>query len=212
MGQAHSALLILLLLPSATLAEDRAQDTTICELNSHQGEFAGKMVRVRGRVVQGFEWFFIEANRCRVDLAYPNGPAELGAAAVFQPSPEPRMPVKFQLVRDESYRKFAAYAMEGIPQRSGCVCFSCYRYEVTVTMTGLFQVAKRGHPGFGHLNAARSRLVIRSASDVAAVDVGEKYKDSQCGAPELALPKELYPGWNQPITVPPYSESKSSPR
>jgi hypothetical protein len=204
--------LLLVLLPSLAFAQEHITDAKICEIESRPGDFAGKMVRVRGRVDQGFEWFFIEAKGCSLSLAYPNGPDELGAMATFQPSPEPQMPAKFQLLRDDNYRKFVAYANEVIPQKPECVCLGCYRYQVTVTMIGLFQLPKQGGTGFGHMNAARSRLVIRSVSEVEAIDVSNKSKDSGCGTPKLRLPDNPYPGWNQPLSVPPYPNSESNPK
>jgi len=211
-GQVRSALLILVLLPALAVAKEHVRDATICEINSHPRTYAGKMVRVRGIVVQGLEWFFIKAEGCSLDLAYPNEPAELGAMATYQPYPEPKMPVKFKLLRDESYEKFVASANEALPQKPGCSCFSCSRYEVTVTMTGLFQLAKPGRPGFGHMNAARSRLVIHSVSEVEAIDLSSKYKDLDCGMPSFTLPSNPYPGWNQPLSVPPFPNSESNPK
>jgi len=205
MGNIRTAFLVLALAPSLAFAKDRVRDTTICEINSHERENSGKMVRVRGRVVLGFEWFFIEEEQCGLALAYPEGPAELGPIAMYQPNPEPHIPANFQVVRDHEYEKFIAYAEEGLPQKPKCgVCFDCHRYEVTVTLTGLFQVAKKGKPGFGHMNEAMSRLVIRSVSDVEPVDISNKYQDWSCGPPELTLPTNPYPGWNEPISVPPY--------
>jgi hypothetical protein len=213
MGQVRTALLILVLLPPLTFAKDRVRDTTICAINSHEREYGGEMVRIRGRVVQGFEWFFVESKEgCSLSLAYPDGPAELGAEAMFQPSPEPKIPVDFKLLRDENYKKFVAYANEVVPQKRGCICLGCYRYEVTVTMTGMIQMAKAGGPGFAHMNAARSRLVIRSVSEVEAVDVSKKYKDPVCGMPKLTLPANPYPGWNQPMSVPPFTHAELNPK
>ena len=131
---------------------------------------------------------------------------------MFQPSPDPRIAVDFKLLRDENYKKFVAYANEVVPQKRGCICLGCYRYEVTVTMTGMFQTAPAGSPGFGHMNAARSRLVIRSVSEVEAVDVSRKYKDPVCGASKLTLPANAYLDWNQPTCVPPFPHAESNPK
>ena len=193
MGVVRNALLILVLLPGIDVAKEHVRDATICEINSHEREYAGRMVRVRGRVVLGMETFFIVADDCGLNLGYPNEPADLGAMAMYQPYAEPRMPVKFKLLRDDNYRKFVAYAEEVMPHKSGCLCIACYRYNVTVTMTGLLQVAKPGKPGFGHLNGAQSRLVMRSVSEVGAIDLSSKYQDSGCGIPNSFCRHTLTP-------------------
>ncbi len=210
MTKVRCSLLILVLLPAISIAKEQVRDATICEINSHEREYAGKMVRVRGRLVQGMETLFIIVDDCGLDIVYPNGPAELGPMATYQPYAEPRMPVKFKLLRDESYEKLVRFAQEVLPQKPECgICLGCYRYEVTVTMTGLIQVAKPGKPGFSHMNAARSRLVINSVSEVQAVDISSRYKDLSCAFPQLTLPANPYPAWNQPLNVPPFPSSNS---
>jgi len=205
MGQVRTALFILALLPPFAFAKDRVRNTTICELNTHPGNYAGRMVRVRGQVERGFESFGIGAEECYVHVEYPIEPAELSEMAARNVYPGPKMPANFRLLRDDNFGQFVRLTKEEMLEKSGCgVCFGCYRYEVTVTMTGLFQVAKRGMPGFGHLNSNRSRLVIHSVSQVEAVDLRQKYDDRNCG-----MQAKPYPGWNEPMKVPPYPNEGS---
>jgi hypothetical protein len=207
MGRVRSALLILVLLPPLIFAKDRIRDTTICELNSHESAFAGKMVRVRGRVDRGVEWFGIEANKCAVNVEYPTEPSDAARVADSNVYLGPKVPANLKLLRDENFARFTKLTDEQLPQGPRCTCFECFRYEVTVTMTGLFQIAKSGKPGFGHMNMARSRLVLQSVADVEATDRWAGHKDSDC-----ALPRDPYPGWNQPLSVPPFPGARPNPK
>jgi len=208
MGHVRSVLLIWALLPPLAVAKDRVRDTTICEINSHPGDYAGKMVRVRGRVDHGIEWFGIAVEKCFLNVEYPIEPTELADMAARHVYSGPKMPANFKLLRDESFARFDRLTSEELPEKPGCsVCLGCYRYEVTVTLTGLFQVARQGMPGFGHMNAARSRLVIHSVSQVETVDLWRKYEDGNCG-----MQANPYPGWNRPMSVPPFPNARPNPK
>ena len=77
MRRAKSIVLILALLPAMAVAKEQIRDATIREINSHEQEYAGKMVRVRGHVVRGMEWFGIEAEKCTLYVDFPIEPADL---------------------------------------------------------------------------------------------------------------------------------------
>jgi hypothetical protein len=207
-SQLAGAVLLGTLLATPVWAEESIQGATVCHVDSQLRKYRGKMVRVRGRVVQFFEGFFIESEGCGLDLAYPDEPSDLGAMATFQPYPEPRMRAKFKLERDDNYKKLVDFANSRASLPDGCLCLGCYRYDVTATITGLLEVAKRGRPGFGHMNSARARLVIRSVSDVQAVDMSSRYKDMVCGPPRLSLPRSPNPAWDHPVIVPAFPNTK----
>lgn len=203
------ALILSPLIAVPAVAGANVKDASVCEIDSHLWRYASKVVRVRGRVERGFEWFFISDGECKLDLGYPPGQAELGPAAAYQEYPEPKPRAKFKVQRDEQYKRFVEYINAPARLKGGCYCLACSPYEVTATIVGLIEVARPKRPGFGHLNAARARLVIRSVSDVNALDRLSKYETSSCGLPEFALPSSLYPGWNQPASVPAFPDSGS---
>lgn len=196
----------LLVLRSAQ-AQVTAPKASICEVNSRPGKYDGKMVSLRGRVVQGYELFYLKSDACSLHLAFPEGDEDLGPLAMYQGYAEPRTRAKFKVIRDENYKRLVEYANVPSPVIEGCICIACYRYEVTATITGMVEVARRGHPGFGHLNAARERLVIRSVTDVVPVD---KLVDNQkhvCGPPRLELPTIPPSFWSPPSNIPPFESS-----
>lgn len=206
------AVLVVALITASARGRETVREATVCEVKSHLQKYNGRMVRVRGRVVQGFEWFFLESEECALDLAYPDGPSDLGPMATFKPYAEPRTRAKFKVRRDENYEKLVELANSPAPLPQGCMCLGCYRYQVTATITGLLEVAKRGYPGFGHMNAAEARLVIRSVSDVVAVDMIRRYEALACGPPRLIMPRTLNPDWDRPASGPPFPNGGPKPQ
>jgi hypothetical protein len=123
--------------------------------------------------------------------------------ATYMPFPEPKTRAKFALQQDENYTKLVKYVLEPAPLPPDCFCLGCFRYEVTATFVGLIEVAKPNRPGFGHMNTGRCRLVIRSVVDVTPVDLGDRAFSSGC-PPVLTLPRNMYPGWDLPPSLPPF--------
>ena len=198
--------------PVSGLAKEHVRDATVCQIVSHLRAFDGKMIRVRGLVVEGLEWFFLKSGDCRLDLALPKGDGELGPMATYMPSPEPRTRAKFDVKRDENYNKLVKYVSVGFQPCPGFgLCLGCDRYEVTATLTGLVEASKWGQPGFGHMNMGSARLVIRSVGDVAPVDISNRFRAAEC-PPILKMPKGMYPGWDLPTSVPPYPSPGSNPK
>jgi len=192
------------LTPATGVAKERVRDATVCQIESHLHNYDGKMVRVRGLVVAGLEWFFLKSGDCTLGLAYPPGQGGPGPLATYMPFPEPKTRATFALQRDENYKKFVEYMNQPWVRPEGrCCCIGCDRYEVTVTITGLVEVARPGQPGFGHMNEGRGRLVIRTIANVAAVDISGRYHTSD-GLPVLTLPRNMFPGWDLPPSVPPF--------
>ena len=199
------ALLIIgVLVLGSAQAKEPAQKGTTCEVNSRPGKYNGKIVSLRGRVVQGFEWFYLKSGDCSLHLAYPDEPSDLGPSATYQEFAEPKPRARFKVIRDENYKRLVEYANVPGPMPEGCICIACYRYQVTATITGMFEVAKRGRPGFGHMNEARARLVILSVSDVVPVDKLESYQKVPCGPPRLELPPVPPSLLETPSRIPPF--------
>jgi hypothetical protein len=168
------AMLILFLVAAGTYSSDDVTEATVCQILADPVSFNGKMVKVRGRVVTGFEFFDIQGQWCGgqsingITLAYPE-------EAGLKPAPP------FTLRRDAEFEGFQRTLTEKV-RKIGPLSY-CYRYEVTATITGrLDGVEKAGIiqdssgkviavQGFGHANRYRARLVIQSVSEVVAKDI-----------------------------------------
>ncbi len=179
----------------------RAQvtDTTVCDVVKNPASFDGKMVRITGTVVAGFDEFILEDAKdpnCgfQVDgiwISYPDGTrGKAGPVAMvtIQPArnfggkltPPTRTPVTLQ--KDKEFKQFDSLLAQ-THQKGAEVCLGCTRYNVTATLVGrLDGVAdasiKRdaagkitGFGGFGNLNAYPARLVLQSVSDVTPKEI-----------------------------------------
>lgn len=179
----------------------RAQvtDTTVCDVVKNPASFDGKMVRITGTVVSGFDEFILEDAKdpnCgfQVDgiwISYPQGTkGKAGPVAMVtvQPArnfsgkitPPTRTPVTLQ--KDKEFKQFDSLLAQ-THQKGTEVCLGCVRYKVTATLVGrLDGVAdasiKRddsgkitGFGGFGNMNAYPARLVLQSVSDVTPKEI-----------------------------------------
>lgn len=155
---------------------DGVIDATVCTILADPVAYNGKMVRVRGRIVTGFEFFDIRGKECgqpinSITLSYPDDPR-------VKPAPS------FSLQRDAEFKRFRPYLTQKVStKRKDGVRFECDRYEITAMILGrLDGVEKAGIiedesgkviavEGFGHLNRYRARLVIQSVSEIVAKDI-----------------------------------------
>jgi|GEM_PF-6983968 len=155
----------------------RAQEpafTTVCALVREPAAFAGKLVKLRAKVITGFEAsLIVEPDQsCKRGLWFQIAPEkeEQGKSlddrdAILQQ----RQPAF--LLKDESFQKFEdALGAEVYPRREDSVCMMCLRYDVTAMMVGRVDYAGEHEMGFGHLNGARLRFVMVSVSDVSTVE------------------------------------------
>jgi|GEM_PF-6368846 len=132
-------------------------ETTICELVNDREAFNGRIVKVRARIVHGFELFAAQdpsANCASIPLRTTGHPsAELsGAPPVY-------------LVRDRNYQEFKAATEERMRMRrtdSACIC---PRYEVDVDLTARFD----------HFAYTPGSLVIVAVDAVTAKDIAGDY-------------------------------------
>lgn len=180
--------------------------TTVCELVRHPDRLSGKIVQVRGNVVSGMETGGLIDPSCSAfvlvssfDPLFSRLGGEFAFIKSFDDLKQPtaliwRPAVTFRPIDDDdAYRPLVPY-LKKFRQRDGSACFHCPLCEVTVTMTGRFDhlethvIAVRAGPtakietyyaGFGHLNAALSRLVLRSVSDVTAVPIDPAVYDKK---------------------------------
>jgi hypothetical protein len=169
-------------------------DASVCEILTNPRSFDGKIVRIRGTVVAGFEEFAIKASGCNqgaIWLAYPEGTkAKAGPVAQVQtqlgrnnPSPVADPPNRsvVKLERNKDFKQFDS--LLSTPSKSGGTCLGCVRYTVTATLVGRLDGTKDagvirnkdgkfvGVNGFGNLNNYRARLVLQSVADVTPQEI-----------------------------------------
>ena len=79
-------LLICLIIPSSLPAQ--ITDTTVCDILANPPSFDGKIVRIKGVVIAGFEEFAVKGSNCNqminaIWLAYPVGTKAKAGPAAF---------------------------------------------------------------------------------------------------------------------------------
>lgn len=180
-------------------------DATVCGILTSPQSFDGKVVRVKGTVIAGFDEFEIQDLSCKLPvngiwLAYPEGTkGKAGPAAVIQLQLAKNSPGKavaptrarVAIEKSKDFKQFDA--LLSTPYRGPGRCLGCVRSTVSATLTGRLDGVD--HPGierdakgmvtavrgFGNLSAYSARLVIQSVADVA----GQEIDYSKAGA----LPK-----------------------
>jgi hypothetical protein len=173
----------------------QAVDATVCEILKNPVSFNGKIVKIKGTVLAGFDQFVVKGDDCgqKVDaiwLAYPEGTkAKAGPAAVLELQPaknfagtvaptEPRAAVTLE--KSKEFKQFDSAL--SAPYKGDGLCLGCGRYMVTATLVGRLDGVKAGIArdkagkiiainGFGNLNAYSARLVLQSVSDVAQQEI-----------------------------------------
>ncbi len=181
-------------------------DTTVCDVVRKPESFNGKMVRIKGTVVAGFDEFAIKDAtdpNCgfqvnAIWLAYPQGSkGKAGAAAIVEIQPARNFtgsytpPTRAAVTLDKSkdFKQFDSLLAQ-THQKGADMCLGCTRYEVTATLVGrLDTVADAtlkydaagkiiGFGGFGNMNAYPARLVLQSVSDVTSKEIDYSKTDA----------------------------------
>jgi len=200
--------LALALSASVCCAHAQVVDTTVCDVLKSPKSFDGKIVRIKGTVVVGFDEFIIQGSDCHNDvnaiwLAYPQGTkAKAGpvATVILQPAKNfagtlpavSRAPVSLDKVKD--FKTFDG--LLSTPHNKGnAMCLGCNRYAVSATLVGrldgvadaTIQRDKAGKiiglGGFGNLNAYAARLVLQSVSDVTSKEEDYSKADAVAKGP-----------------------------
>jgi hypothetical protein len=197
-------------------ASAQAMDTTVCDVVKNPASFDGKMVRITGTVVAGFDQFIVEDAKdpnCgyQVDgiwLSYPpgsKGKAGPTAMLVIQPArnfagkytPPTRTPVTLQ--KDKDFKQFDSLLAQ-THQKGADMCLGCARYMVTATLVGRLDAVtdatlKRdsagkivGFGGFGNMNAYPTRLVLQSVSGVAPKEIDFSKNDDASKGDQIMAP------------------------
>jgi hypothetical protein len=174
----------------------QAVDTTVCAVLKSPSSFDGKIVRIKGTVVAGFDEFVLVDTDCGLPvngiwISYPEGEKVKSGPLAFMQllpahnfagkiAPVTRTPVT--LTRDKGFKDFDSLLSKSHTQEQG-MCLGCESNEVTATLTGRldgvddpsFNIDSdnkiEGLGGFGNMNAYPARLVLESVADVAAVKV-----------------------------------------
>jgi hypothetical protein len=181
-------------------------DVNVCDVVKNPASFDGKMVRIKGTVVAGFDEFVIKDAadpNCGflvngIWLSYPQGSkAKSGPVAIVtaQPAhnfsgtlkPATRTPVTLDKSKD--FKQFDSLLAQ--PHQKGAdMCLGCARYEVTATLVGRLDAVadaavKRdasgkivSFGGFGNMNAYPARLVLQSVSDVTPKEIDYSKTDA----------------------------------
>jgi len=191
------ALTFVLVLGFSCCLQAQAVDATVCQILDNPQSFNGKMVRIKGTVVAGFDQFVVKGADCGINinkniwLAYPEGSkAKAGPAVQVHVQPAhnftgdvpaaERTPVTL----DKNSKDFKQFdSLLATPFKKGGMCLGCNRYEVTATLVGRLDAVKNakvtrdsagkitGFGGFGHMNAYPARLVLQSVSDVVSKEI-----------------------------------------
>jgi len=191
-------LILPLLLLTGNLLTAQAIDTTVCDIVKNPQSFDGKIVRVKGVVVAGFEEFAINGSGCgqavnAIWLAYPEGtrgkagPAAMVRLQLAKNHPATvtnlnRTPVTLE--KNKDFKAFDnALATPAKVGGGGGICLGCVKFSVSATLVGRLDGTKDagwirdesgkiiGLGGFGHLNRYRARLVLQSVADVAPQEI-----------------------------------------
>jgi hypothetical protein len=182
-------------------------DVNICDVVKSPASFNGKMVRIKGTVVAGFDQFIVRDStdpNCGypVDgiwLTYPQGTkAKSGPAAMLVIQPAKNFAGKYQaatatpvtLEKDKEFKQFDSLLSQ-THQKGADMCLGCTRYQVAATLVGRLDTVadatlKRdssgkivGFGGFGNMNSYPAQLVLQSVSDVTPKEIDYSKNDDE---------------------------------
>lgn len=197
-------------------AAAQVTDVNICDVVKNPAPFDGKMVRIKGTVVAGFDQFIVQDAKdpnCgyQVDgiwLSYPAGAkAKAGPIAMLAIQPARNFAGKYEapartpvtLQKDKEFKQFDSLLAQ-THQKGADLCLGCVRYSVTATLVGRLDTVadatmKRdaagkivGFGGFGNMNAYPARLVLQSVSDVTPREIDFSKNDNATQGDQLVPP------------------------
>jgi hypothetical protein len=200
--------LVCLSIASVTMSA-QVVDAGVCDILAHPSSFDGKIVRVTGTAIAGFDEFAVKDTACKLPInsiwiAYPEGTrAKAGPVAMLalqlaknspgdQTAPK-RTPVTLDANKD--FKQFDSL-LSAQPKTAGR-CLGCVRSTVKATLTGRIDsvdqpaLEKSGKMftavrGFGNLNRYPARIVLQSVSNVTASEI-DYSKPASLGDGEIAL-------------------------
>lgn len=182
-----------LMIPSFLSAQ--ALDSTVCDILANPQLFDGKIVRIKGTVIAGFEEFSVRGSGCNqtvnaIWLAYPQGSKgkagplamlrlQLGKNHPAEVTSVNRPPVT--LDKNKDFKNFDT--LLSTPAKTNGMCLGCGKFTVTATLVGRLDGTKEtgfirnsggsviGVAGFGNLNRYSARLVLQSVSEISSQEI-----------------------------------------
>ncbi len=170
-------------------------DTTVCDVLSNPQSFDGKIVRIKGTVIAGFDEFAIKDSSCKqavngIWLSYPEGTkAKSGPAALLQlqlaknspgtVSAASRVPVT--LDKNKDFKQLDS--LLSTAYKGPGMCLGCAKYTVSGVLVGRLDGLKSVNltrdangkfvsaDGFGNMNRYAARLVLQSVSEVKGEEI-----------------------------------------
>ncbi len=184
-----------LLLAAVATSFAQVVDTTVCDVLNNPQSFDGKIVRIKGTAIAGFDEFAIKGSSCgkqinSIWLAYPEGAkAKAGPVAFLRLQLAKNNPAEVASssrnpVTLDKNKDFSTFdnALAWAPKIKG-TCLGCVRNTVNATFVGRIDAVsspelKRdasgkivGITGFGNANMYSARLVLQSVSDVVPQEI-----------------------------------------
>ena len=180
-------------MPSSLAAQ--IVDSTVCDILTNPQSFDGKIVRIKGVVIAGFEEFAIRGSGCSqtinaIWLAYPEGTnGKAGPAAFLRLQLGKNHPAiitsvgraPLTLDKNKDFKEFDNAL--STPAKTSGLCLGCPKFTVTATLvgrldgtndTGLIRDSDGkviGLSGFGNLNRYNARLVLQSVSEISSQEI-----------------------------------------
>ena len=170
-------------------------DSSVCDILANPQSFDGKIVRIKGVVIAGFEEFALKGSGCNqvinaIWLAYPEGTkGKAGPAAFLRLQLGKNHPASVTNVRRapitlDKNKDFKSFDnLLSTPAKTNGMCLACVKFTVTATLVGRLDGAKGtglirdsggtviGLDGFGNLNRYRARLVLQSVSEISSQEI-----------------------------------------
>jgi hypothetical protein len=182
-----------LMIPSSLAAQ--IIDSTVCDILANPQSFDGKIVRIDGIVIAGFEEFAIEGSGCNqmvnaIWLAYPEGTkGKAGPAALLRLQLGKNHPAAVTNVsrapvtldKNKDFKDFDN--LLSTPAKTNGMCLGCVKFTVIATLVGRLDGTKdtglirdssgkvTGLGGFGNLNRYNARLVLQSVSEISSQEI-----------------------------------------
>jgi len=146
--------LLLTGLVCSAAGQQQIPTVTVCELANATDSQHGREVRLDATVVLRHETSRLTSEGCEIAYAFPDSP---------------NVKAGLTLEKNQSWYCFDALVKAPSDEPKPSECPTCRKFSVSATFVGRVEVAAEGK-GFGHLNLAKVRLVIRSVSNVRAVE------------------------------------------
>jgi hypothetical protein len=170
-------------------------DSTVCDILANPQSYDGKIVRIKGVVIAGFEEFAIEGSGCKqmvnaIWLDYPEGTkGKAGPAAFLRLQLGKNYPAELTNVsrapvtldKNKDFKEFDT--LLSTPAKTNGMCLGCVKFAVTATLVGRLDGMKvvglirnsggkvTGLGGFGNLNRYNARLVLRTVSEISSQEI-----------------------------------------